>query len=76
MTKKKYKAPKTTKWAQLSPAERAWRRAMRAERSISKATEKTVQDKRDQNRYTQLLSHWVKLYKQEKATTDTQNSSR
>lgn len=65
-----------TKWAQLTPQERAYRKVRQAERyhtgirdvPISRKGDKMLQ--REHNRYYQLLGHWCKL----KKSNDAQNS--
>jgi len=75
MTKRKAKA-KELKWAQLLPVERAYQKMRKAEGYRNRYLEirdrrfESAQDKRDRNRYYQLLSHWCKL----ETASDAQNS--
>lgn len=68
MSKKK---TKIIKWAQLSPIERAYQKAKKADRCYSVLYRnrklETKKDKQERNRYYQLLGHWCKLKKESEA---------
>lgn len=64
---------KKIKWAQMSDLERAYQRAMGAERADFSSVRKrdrsleSKEYKRARNRYYQLLGHWCKLKKSNEA---------
>ena len=67
MKNTKRKAKKQIKWAQLLPIERVYLKMRRAEGYNNRYLEKrsreleSLRDKRERNRYYQLLCHWCKL---------------
>lgn len=66
------------KWAQLSPLDRAYEKARQAEGYNNRYLEirrrelESTRQKRERNRYYQLLGHWCRL----KRESDAQNSSK
>lgn len=58
----------TTKWAQLSPLERAYKKAKDADdrgySCLRPHFDKSKEYQRGYNRYYQLLGHWCKLKKE------------
>lgn len=67
---KKRKSQREPKWAQLSELERAYKKVKAADKGYSALRFRhleSVKDKRDRNRYYQLLKHWCELKKKSDA---------